>query len=54
LWVAGAKRHVQHADVQLLTIHERVAPKPIGVEELPALAAVLEAGLAAPIFSGTL
>jgi hypothetical protein len=31
---------VQHADVQLLTILERVDPKPLGVEELPALAVV--------------
>jgi hypothetical protein len=40
---------VQHADVQLLTILERVDPKPLGVEELPALAVVLEAGLIALI-----
>jgi hypothetical protein len=31
----------------LLTILERVDPKPLGVEELPALAVVLEAGLIA-------
>jgi hypothetical protein len=30
----------------LLTILERVDPKTLGVEELPALAAVIEAGLA--------
>jgi hypothetical protein len=30
--------------VELFTIHERVDPKPSGVEELLALAAVLEAG----------
>ena len=29
---------MQHADVQLLTIHERVDPKPLGVEELRHLA----------------
>jgi hypothetical protein len=29
---------VQHADVKLLTILERVDPKPSGVEQLPALA----------------
>jgi hypothetical protein len=33
----------------LLTILERVDPKPLGVEELLALAVVLEAGLAALI-----
>jgi hypothetical protein len=33
-----AKRDVQHADVQLLTILGRVDPKTLGVEELPALA----------------
>jgi hypothetical protein len=38
---------VQHADVKLLTILARVDPKPSGVEELPALAVVLEAGLVA-------
>jgi hypothetical protein len=32
-----AKRDVQHADVQLLTIPELVDPKPLGAEELPAL-----------------
>jgi hypothetical protein len=36
-----AKRDVQHADVQLLTILERVDPKPLGVEQLPALAALI-------------
>jgi hypothetical protein len=40
------------SDVQLLSILERVDPKPLGVEELPALAGVLEAGLVARI-SGT-
>jgi hypothetical protein len=50
--VAAAKRDVQHADVQLLAILERVDPKPLGVEELPALAGVLAAGLVARI-SGT-
>jgi hypothetical protein len=34
---------VQHADVQLLTILERVDPKPVGAEQLPALAVVLTA-----------
>ena len=33
-----AKQDVQHADVELLTIHERVDPKPLGVEELRHLA----------------
>ena len=37
---------MQHADVRLLTILERVDPKPLGVEELPALVVVVEAGLA--------
>jgi hypothetical protein len=32
---------VQHADVQLVTILERVDPKPIGFEGLPALAALI-------------
>ena len=32
---------MQHADVQLLTILERVDPKTSGVEELPALAALI-------------
>lgn len=36
---------MQHADVKLLTILERVDPKPSGVEQLLALAAVLAAGL---------
>jgi hypothetical protein len=35
-----AKLDVQHADVKLLTILERVDPKPSGVEQLPALAVV--------------
>jgi hypothetical protein len=35
------------SDVKLLTIIERVDPKPLGVEELLALAAVLADGLAA-------
>jgi hypothetical protein len=43
-----AKR-VQHADVKMLTAAERVDPKPVGVEELLAVAAALEAGLAALI-----
>jgi hypothetical protein len=37
---------VQDADVKLLTILERVDPKTSGVEELLALAGVVEAGLA--------
>ena len=37
---------MHHADVQLVTILERVDPKPLGVEELPALVVVVEAGLA--------
>lgn len=43
------QRDVQLADVQLLTTLERVDPKPVGVEELLAVAAALEAGLAALI-----
>ena len=42
-----AKLDVQHADVKLLTILERVDPKTFGVEELLALTVVLKAGLAA-------
>jgi len=42
--VAGAKRDVQHSEVKLFTLHERVDPKPPGVERFLALAAVLEAG----------
>jgi len=38
LWVATGRTNVQHADVKLLTILERVDPKTLGVEELPALA----------------
>jgi hypothetical protein len=38
---------VQHADVKLLTVLERVDPKTLGVDELLALAAVLADGLAA-------
>ena len=34
---------MQHADVKLLTILERVDPKPVGVEELPVRAVVLTA-----------
>jgi hypothetical protein len=32
---------VEHADVNVPTILERVDPKPVGVEELPALAALI-------------
>ena len=32
---------MHHADVQLVTILERVDPKPLRVEELPALAALI-------------
>jgi hypothetical protein len=35
--------------MELLTILERVDPKPLSVEKLPALAVVLEAGLVALI-----
>jgi hypothetical protein len=38
---------VHYADVKLLPILERVDPKPLGVEELLAATAVLEAGLPA-------
>jgi hypothetical protein len=41
LSVATGKRDVHHADVQLVTLLERVDPKPLRVEELPALAAVI-------------
>jgi hypothetical protein len=47
--VGEVNNRATHADVQLLTILERVDPKPLGVEELPALAVVLEAGLVARI-----
>jgi hypothetical protein len=35
--------------VQLLTVLERIGPKALGIDELPALAVVLEAGLVALI-----
>ena len=38
---AAATVDVQHADVKMLTILQRVDPKPLGVEELPALAALI-------------
>jgi hypothetical protein len=41
LSVATGKRDVHHADVQLVTTLERVDPKPLRVEELPALAALI-------------
>ena len=37
--MSRANRDVQHADVRLLTILERVDPKTVGVDELPAVTA---------------
>lgn len=46
--VAEGQRDVQHADVKLLAILERVDSKTLGVEELLVLAAVLAGRLVAP------